>query len=219
MHIATVPGIHVRCTGILLRAGAFGKAPMIADPVSLFDSAPDGDGAAAVVLVASDLAADLVPKPVQISGSAGTTDSLMLQDRADPLCLPAVTRSAERALEQAGLTLGEIDALELHDAYTILTTLSLEALGFIERGQGWRWATEAGARIALDGELPLSTFGGLKSRGNPSGATGIYQAAEASLQLRGEAGENQLQNPRHLLIQNIGGLGATVVTHILSAVS
>ncbi len=203
----------------LLRAGAFGKAPMIADPVSLFDSAPDGDGAAAVVLVASDLAADLVPKPVQISGSAGTTDSLMLQDRADPLCLPAVTRSAERALEQAGLTLGEIDALELHDAYTILTTLSLEALGFIERGQGWRWATEAGARIALDGELPLSTFGGLKSRGNPSGATGIYQAAEASLQLRGEAGENQLQNPRHLLIQNIGGLGATVVTHILSAVS
>ena len=201
-----------------LRSGAFGKAPMIADPVSLFDSAPDGDGAAAVVMVASEPAADLVPNPVVIRGSAVATDSLMLQGRADPLALAAVTRSTQLCLAQAGISLDEIDAMELHDAYTIMTALSLEATGISERGQGWSWAQDGGARIAQNGERPISTFGGLKSRGNPSGATGVYQAVEAVLQLRGEAGENQIEGAEHILIQNVGGLGATVATHILSAV-
>ncbi|MCY3866791.1 MAG: hypothetical protein OXG68_15240 [Chloroflexi bacterium] len=200
-----------------LRSGAFVKAPMIADPVSLFDSAPDGDGAAAVALVNSELAADLVPKPISIRGSAVATDSLMLQDRADPLALAAVAKSTARCLDQAGLAPGELDALELHDAYTILTALSLEAIGFSDRGRGWEWAQAEGARIAPDGELPLSSFGGLKSRGNPAGASGIYQAVEAVSQLHGQAGENQVPGARHVLIQSIGGLGATVATHILSA--
>ena len=149
-----------------LRAGAFAKAPMIADPVSLFDSAPDGDGAAAVVLVDSELAADMAPAPVAIAGSAIATDSLTLHERADLLYLKAVAESTDRCLAQAGLELDDLDALELHDAYTILTALSLEAIGFSEQGQGWAWAWDDGARIALDGDLPLSTFGGLKSRGN-----------------------------------------------------
>ncbi len=200
-----------------LRAGAFAKAPMIADPVSLFDSAPDGDGAAAVVLVDSDLAADLSPNPVAISGSAVATDSLTLQERADPLHLPAVARSAADCLARASLESHELDALELHDAYTILTALSLEAMGFSERGRGWEWARGEGARIALRGELPLSAFGGLKSRGHPGGATGVYQAVEAYRQLSGRAGENQVPGARRVLIQSIGGLGATVATHILSA--
>lgn len=200
-----------------LRPGAFSKAPMIADPVSLFDSAPDGDGAAAVVLVNSELAADLVPRPITIGGSAVATDSLMLQDRADPLVLSAVAQSTAQCLDQAGLAPIELDALELHDAYTILTALSLEAIGLSERGRGWEWARAEGARIAPTGELPLSTFGGLKSRGNPAGASGIYQAVEAVRQLNGQAGENQAPDARHALIQSIGGLGATVATHILSA--
>ena len=200
-----------------LRAGAFAKAPMIADPVSLFDSAPDGDGAAAVVLVDSELAADMAPAPVAIAGSAIATDSLALHERADLLHLRAVAESTDRCLAQAGLALNDLDALELHDAYTILTALSLEAMGFSERGQGWAWARDEGARIAPDGDLPLSTFGGLKSRGNPGGATGIYQAVEAVRQLTGLAGDNQAQGARHALTQCIGGLGATVSTHILSA--
>ena len=65
--------------------------------------------------------------------------------------------------------------------------------------------------------MPISTFGGLKSRGNPCGATGIYQAVEAVLQLRGDAGDNQVADAHHALIQNLGGLASTVVTHILSA--
>jgi acetyl-CoA C-acetyltransferase len=103
--------------------------------------------------------------------------------------------------------------LELHDAFTILTTLSLEAGGFAERGKGWILAQDG--TVGLNGRLPLSSFGGLKSRGNPAGATGIYQAAEAVLQLRGAAGENQVADARTALIQNIGGLGSTVVSHIL----
>ena len=202
-----------------LRAGAFAKAPMLADPVSLFDSAPDADGAAAVLLVGEDRALDMVPLPVRISGSAVATDTLALQDRPNPLQLSAVTRSTARALDQAGLSLNAINAMELHDAYTILTALALEAIGHSAPGAGCSWARDRGDRIALDGDLPLSTFGGLKSRGNPSGASGIYQAVEAVLQLRGEAGENQVADARHMLIQNIGGLGATVATHILSAMS
>ena len=200
-----------------LRSGAFVKAPMIADPVNLFDSAPDGDGAAAVILVNAELAADLVPRPVAISGSALASDSLMLQDRIQPLKLPAVTLSTAASLKQAGLGLADLDALELHDAFTILTALSLEAMGFSEAGRGWEWAQGGGERIATVGELPLSSFGGLKSRGNPAGATGVYQAVEAALQLTGRAGENQIPGARHILIQSMGGLGATVATHILSA--
>ncbi len=199
-----------------LRAGAFAKAPMIAAPVSLFDSAPDADGAAAVVLAATDVAADLVPRPVAILGSATATDSLTLQDRHNPLQLRAVKTSTDRALEQAGLSLSDIHVLELHDAFTVLTALSLEAMGVSQAGEGWQWARDGGLGIALDGDLPISTFGGLKSRGNPSGATGVYQAAEAALQLRGEAGDNQVRGAKQALAQNIGGLGATAVTHILS---
>ncbi len=200
-----------------LRAGAFAKAPMLAEPVSLFDSAPDADGAAAVVLVAEDMASDLVPRPITVCGSAVATACLTLQERREPLRLDAVQASAALALAQAGLEMDDIDVFELHDAYTILTTLALEAMGLSEAGAGWRWAAEGGARIARDGDKPISTFGGLKSRGNPSGATGLYQAVEASLQLRGEAGENQVLGAKHAITQSVGGLGATVATHVLSA--
>jgi acetyl-CoA C-acetyltransferase len=101
----------------------------------------------------------------------------------------------------------------LHDAATILAALALEASGFAERGGGWRLAAEG--RIRLGGDLPISTFGGLKSRGNPLGATGVYQAAEVALQLRGEAGPNQVANASVGMAQNLGGLGGTAVVHIL----
>lgn len=104
---------------------------------------------------------------------------------------------------------------ELHDAFTIVSALSLEAAGYAERGQGWQMAQDA---IGLKGRLPISTFGGLKSRGNPAGATGIYQAVEATLQLRGEAGSNQVENARIAMIQNMGGLASTTVTHVLKRV-
>ncbi|GAB4328242.1 MAG: thiolase domain-containing protein [Phototrophicales bacterium] len=191
-----------------IKPGAFSKAPMVADPVNLFDSAPDADGAAAVIVTSAERAADLVAQPVLIAGSAAATDAFTLQDRADLLHLDAVAISTQKALAQAGLTVDDVDFFELHDAFTILSTLSLEAAGFAERGTGWQ--------LADGSKLPLCTFGGLKSRGNPAGATGVYQAVEAVLQLRGKAGENQINNPRVALIQNLSGLASTAVTHVLT---
>jgi len=194
-----------------LRPGAFMKAPMVAEPVSLFDGAPDGDGAAAVVLVAADRAADMVPKPIQIVGSAVATDTFMLQDRQDMLHFDAVAVSTEKALEQADMSTSDIDLFELHDAFTIMSVLSLEACEFAQRGRGWELVNQLG----LDGDLPVSTFGGLKSRGNPAGATGVYQIVEACLQLRGEAKENQISNASIAMTQNLAGIANTAVTHIL----
>jgi acetyl-CoA C-acetyltransferase len=197
----------------IIKAGRFAKAPMVAEPVSLFDSAPDADGAAAVVITRLDRAADLVPQPVQVSASAVATDTLTLHDRADVLYLKAANLSATKAFQQAGIQPADVNLFELHDAYTILSTLTLEAAGFAERGEGWKLA-QANA-LSLAGSLPISTFGGLKARGNPAGATGIYQAVEACLQLRGQAGANQVANARTALIQNLGGLGSTAITHVL----
>jgi acetyl-CoA C-acetyltransferase len=197
----------------LIKTGAFAHAPMIAEPVSLFDGAPDGDGAAAVIISRANSAQDKVAQPVEIVASAVTSDSFMLQERPDALWLYGVEESVNRALAQAQVTRNDLDLLELHDAFTILAAMSLEAAGFADRGRGWQLAQDG--TIALNGRLPISSFGGLKSRGNPAGATGVYQAVEAVLQLRGKAGENQVASARTALIQNMGGLGSTVVSHIL----
>jgi acetyl-CoA C-acetyltransferase len=196
-----------------IREGAFANAPMVADPVSLFDNAPDGDGAAAVIITRLDLAQDLVPKPIRIAGSSVATDTFMLQEREDMLQLKAGHISTQGALKQANVNLDAIDLFELHDGFTILAALSLEAAGFAQRGEGWKLTlTDA---ITLNGRIPISTFGGLKSRGNPAGASGIYQAVEASLQLRDAAEANQVADAKVAMIQNMGGLGSTVATHIL----
>lgn len=196
-----------------LREGAFAKAPMVAEPVSLFDGAPDGDGAAVVIITSAQDAPDRVSQPIRITASSATSDAFMLQDRQDMLWLSAVEHSVNQALSQARLTHDAIDLFELHDAYTILSAMSLEAAGFAVRGGGWKLAQDG--EVQLNGKLPISTFGGLKSRGNPAGASGIYQAVEASLQLRNEAGSNQVENAKVAMIQNLGGLGSTAISHIL----
>jgi acetyl-CoA C-acetyltransferase len=91
--------------------------------------------------------------------------------------------------------------------------MSLEAAGFAERGQGWQLAQDGD--LSLNGSLPISTFGGLKARGNPGGATGIYQVVEAVLQLRGLAGENQVGDARRALVQSLGGPASSAATHVL----
>jgi acetyl-CoA C-acetyltransferase len=195
-----------------IRADRFATAPLVADPVNLFDVAAEADGAAAVILTTTERAADMVPQPIRILASAISTDTLAVHDRPDPLFLTAANLSAQRAYEEASITPAEVDLLELHDSATVVAALSLEASGFARRGEGWRLAAEN--EIGLKGRLPISTFGGLKSRGNPFGATGVYQAVEIVLQLRGEAGDNQVADAQIGMAQNLGGLGATVVTHV-----
>lgn len=196
-----------------VREGAFAKAPMVADPVNLFDSAPDADGAAAVIITQAERAPDMVGQPVYVGASAVATDRFMLPERPDLLTLKAVSKSVDAVFAQSGLNRRAISFFELHDSFTVMSALALESAGFAERGEGWTMA-QSGA-VSLDGTLPISTFGGLKSRGNPAGATGLYQAVEAVTQLRGMAEDNQVSDATVGLIQNMGGLASTVATHIL----
>jgi acetyl-CoA C-acetyltransferase len=153
---------------------------------------------------------------VRISGSSSVSDTLALHDRPDLLSFKAARQSAERALRQAGILPGDIDLFELFDAYSIFAALSLEAAGFAERGAGWQLAQDG--KIDLDGSLPISTFGGLKARGNPGGATGVYQVVEAVLQLRNQAGDSQVKDARRAMVQCLGGPASSAATHVLERV-
>ena len=194
----------------------FTRARMIADPINLLDSSAIGDGAAAVVLCPTGMASEYRSSGrVDIVASTMATDAVAVHDRPDPLWLSAVEESALRAYQQAGVGPQDLDLFELHDAFTIMSALSLEASGFATKGKGVRLA-ESG-EIAREGRVPICTMGGLKARGHPVGATGVYQVVEVAQQLRGEAGPNQIPNARLGMAQNIGGSGATAITHILEA--
>lgn len=198
-----------------IKAERFGSAPPVATPVNLFDAAPSGDGAAAVVITSHERAQDMVPQPIRIAGSALATDTLALHDRKNMLHLRAAELSAQKAMEAAGVSHEDIDLFELHDSFTVMAALSLEAAGFAAPGEGWQLARDM--EIGRNGRIPISTFGGLKARGNPGGATGMYQVVEVARQLRGQAGENQIANAKIGMAQNLGGSGATAVTHVLRA--
>jgi len=189
------------------------KAKMIAYPINLLDASPIGDGAAAVLIVPRETLRKNGRPIIKIAGSAAATDSIAIHDRKDPLWLKAAEISARKAYSQAGIKPEDIDFFELHDAFSIMSALSLEACGFAERGNGPRLALDG--QITLTGKLPITTMGGLKARGHPVGATGVYQIVEAVLQLRGMAGENQVPDARIGMTQNIGGSGSNIITHIL----
>lgn len=185
------------------------KGRVVADPITLFDASPIGDGAAALLLVPAEKA----PQATRVVGSAVATDTLAVHDREDMLWLKAAEISARRAYAQAGIGPEDIDLFELHDAFSVMAALSLESCGFADRGQAVRLAQAR--EIFPDGRVPIATMGGLKARGHPVGATGLYQIAEAVLQLRGDAGPAQIDGVRTAMTQNIGGSGATIATHIL----
>jgi acetyl-CoA C-acetyltransferase len=191
------------------------EARMIAYPINLLDASPIGDGAAAAVIVPLDSLRRNGRPLITIIGSASSTDTLAVHDRHDPLWLAAAFRSAEKAYSQAGVSPRDIDIFELHDAFSIMSALSLEACGFAERGQGPRLGLEGD--ILPNGRIPIATRGGLKARGHPVGATGVYQIIEVVQQLRGESGPTQVSGAKIGMAQNIGGSGATIITHILKA--
>ena len=194
----------------------FEKSAMVATPINLLDASPIGDGAAAVVLVPAEKVISLNGKPrIVIAGSGSSTDSIAVHSRKDPLFLSAAYQSAQRAYEMANVEPKDIDVFELHDAFSIMSALSLEACGFAERGQGIRLALDN--QIGPKGRVPICTRGGLKARGHPVGATGMYQVVEVVQQLRGECNGTQVEGAKVGMAQNIGGSGATILTHILKA--
>lgn len=194
-----------------ITAEKFERSSMVATPINLLDASPTGDGAAAAIIVPAE---KVMRKPrILVSASASATDTIAVHSRKDPMFLQAAYTSSRRAYEMAGVAPEDIDIFELHDAFSIMAALSLEASGFAERGQGVRLGLDN--EISPQGRVPVCTRGGLKARGHPVGATGMYQIVEVVQQLRWECGKTQVDGAKIGMAQNIGGSGATILTHIL----
>ncbi len=197
-----------------IKPETYTKAEMVSDPINMFDMAPNADGAAAVVLTRRDLLPqEAAHRIVKIAGSAAASGTLALHDRRDLLYFDTAQHSAGKAMKQAGVLLDDIHLFEYHDVFSIYAALQLESVGFAIKGKGWKLAAEG--EIGLQGRIPCATMGGMKARGFAGGAAGVYQAVEAAIQLREQAGSNQVPNAKTALIQSLGGPASTAVSHIL----
>jgi acetyl-CoA C-acetyltransferase len=185
---------------------------MIADPLRILDCSPITDGAAVVIICPADKARKLGKPLVKAIGSGHATDHIALSSRKDITWLEATYQAGKKAYEMAGKKPEDIDVLEVHDCFTIAEICVTEALGIVEKGQGGK-AVQDGL-TEKNGKIPVNASGGLKSKGHPVGATGVAQIVEITEQLRGEAGERQVEGARVGMTQNMGGSGGSTVVHI-----
>ena len=188
------------------------KSPMVADPLGVFDCAPISDGAAAVILAPADIAKKYSPEPVRIIASEAATDTLALQHRESLTRLDSVRVASAKAYKAAHITAKDVELAEVNDSYSIAEIMTIEDLGFFEKGKGGPATLEGMTEI--NGVVSVNTSGGLKARGDPMGATGVAQAVEITRQLRGGAEKRQVHDAECGLSLNIGGTGGTSVVHI-----
>jgi acetyl-CoA C-acetyltransferase len=206
------PQAHMRKV-ITMEQALNGKP--IAEPLTVYDCSLISDGAAAVLICPLERAAEFTSKPVRVLGIAQTSDQVALDQKDDITTFRAVRAAAEKAYKMAGVAADDIQFAELHDCFTIAEIIATEDLGFCKKGEGGPYVLEG--RTCLKGERPINTSGGLKSKGHPVGATGVAQICDVAIQIRGEAGERQVERNTLGLAQNLGGSGATAVVTILSA--
>jgi len=185
----------------------------VAEPLGMLDCAPLSDGAAAVVLGPMELARQHTDTPIRILASQIACDTMALHQRAEITRLDSTVVAARRAFEQARRSPADVQVAEIHDAYTISALVSLEGLGFVEKGQSG--PEFASGRFGSGGKTVVNTSGGLKAQGRPFGAVGVAQVVELVRQLRGEAKERQVPGATLGLAQDLGGTGATTVVHLL----
>lgn len=188
------------------------NATMVADPLTLLDCSPISDGAAAIILARESVARKYTDTPVFIEGTGLSTDALALHDRRTLTALDAAVRASKRAYEMAGVTAKDIQVAEVHDCFTIAEIMAVEDLGFFKKGEGGKATMDGETQIG--GKVSVNTSGGLKGAGHPVGATGIKQAAEIVMQLRGDIGKRQVSGAEIGLTHNVGGSGATAVVNI-----
>jgi len=188
------------------------RSAVISDPLRLFDCAPVGDGAAAVLLVSEKAASGTRRRMAEVLGGKIATNAFSLYEREDMLDFKSTRLAFRGAMEQAGLAPKKVSLAEVHDAFSVVGALSLEAMGYSKRGHASKDAQEG--KYNLGSELPINTFGGLKARGHPVGATGVYQIAEAYLQLTDQAGKNQVEGAEYAVTQNVGGVDTTSAVHV-----
>ncbi len=200
--------------GVLDAPEAMTNNPYVAEPLRFFDCCPVSDGGACVLLVSEEIAARVDRPRVRLAGIGQATDTHTIAEREDPISLGAVRGAATQAFAMSGVEASEVDVAELHDAFTILEIAQSEEVGFFPKGQG-HLALERG-ETELDGTIPVNVSGGLKGRGHPVGATGIAQAYEIVTQLRGEAGDRQVDGATIGLTCNFGGFGNNVLCLVLT---
>ena len=198
------------------------ESPLIADPIRLYHAAPIGDGAGVVILVKGEDKAREIAKAtgrdvlVELSSVAMATDSVDLASRNDLLTMESTVVAARDALQRAGVEQRIIDYVELHDAFHVTGFVALEDLGFAPKGMGAKLFKEGKFQRGDKPEVNFS--GGLKARGHPVGATGIYQAAEAVMQLRGDFPGYKASSPETALTHNIGGISTIAVVSVFKRV-
>ena len=186
----------------------------VADPLKLYDACPFSDGAAAMILASEEVAKKYTDTPIYVEGSARSGSIASLHDRDDLTTIPGTVRAGQAALDQAGLTVEDIDFFEVHDCFTIAEVAASEDLGIFKRGEGAKAAVDG--LTAHDGKRPINPSGGLKAKGHPVGATGAGQIVEVYEQLLGEAGGRQVDGATKALTHNVGATGGTVAVQILS---
>ncbi|MFB6171216.1 MAG: thiolase family protein [Haloarculaceae archaeon] len=190
------------------------ESPVVADPLRLYDFCPITDGSAALMFCPESVAREYTDDYVTVAGIGGATDTHVVHERDDPTTMAGVVESGREAYEMSGYGPGDLDVVELHDMFTILEFLQMEGLDIAEKGEAWRLVEEG--YTDRDGELPVNTSGGLKSKGHPLGASGVAQGVEIYEQLLGEAGARQVDAEVGLAC-NVGGFGNCVITTIMEA--
>ena len=191
------------------------SSPFVAEPLRVLDCSPLSDGAAALILCPLDKAREYGKDEIAMVASSQSSDTLALHERKSFDSLESTKRASEIAYEKAGIQPRDVDVAEVHDCFTIAEIMAIEDLGFVKKGEGGKAVEEGLTKI--DGEMPVNTSGGLKARGHPIGATGIAQAYEIVLQLRGKAEKRQVPNAKIGLCHNVGGSGGTAVVHLMEA--
>jgi acetyl-CoA C-acetyltransferase len=182
-------------------------SPMEAEPIHMMECSGIGDGAAAIVLVPAD------GEGVEVAGSAVSTDYTSIAARPDPLEMKSIKTAAAKAYKMAGIKASEVDLAEVQDDYSINGILGLEGLGLAKTGEGAKLVNST--EVDKEGKIPVNTFGGLKARGNPIGATGIYQLAEIAWQLQGKAGDHQVPDAKIGVAENMGGMASICAVNVL----
>jgi len=195
--------------GILDSPEAMTNNPYVAEPLRFFDCCPVSDGGACVILASEEIAKKMKKPLIRLAGIGQATDTHAVHEREDPTELLAVRRAAKQSFKMAKVKPSDVNVAELHDAFTILEIVESEEVGFFKKGEG-HLALERG-ETGLNGKLPINPSGGLKGKGHPVGATGIGQAHEIILQLRGAAEKRQVKNARIGFTCNFGGFGNNVV--------
>ena len=185
------------------------NAPMIADPLGLFDCSGVSDGSACVIVTTPEIAKalgkrDIVSiKSLQISTSSGRETQLADWDGAT---VPNTRTAIKAAYQEAGITKPQeqVSLTEVHDCFSITELVTMEDLGLSEDGQAVRDVLDG--KFDRDGKIPCQIDGGLKCFGHPIGASGLRMAYEIYTQLRGNAGQRQLSNPSLGVTHNLGGV-------------